>query len=115
MVLRGDGTSDERWQIVMEAADAHGETLQREAKWFYQTGITLTRLHLANFERNEQMMRAELQKLAALSKIAPSSAPSEMLEMINNLTKIADRSAFTNSDYLAVDNEVGKIRELVCS
>ena len=51
----------------------------------------------------------------SISAAGTRKAPSEMLGMINNLTAIAEHPALTNSDFLAIDNTLGEIFELICA
>ncbi|MEP6925230.1 MAG: hypothetical protein ABI954_12255 [Pyrinomonadaceae bacterium] len=112
-VVRGQGTADERWRAVIAIAELHGTQLAVEPKWYYQAGIVLTRLHLSNLKRNQEDIRKELQNLEILSKIAPNSAPSELLGMISSLTSVALPINLTNSEFLTIDDVVGNILGLI--
>ena len=113
MVTHGQGTAHERWQIVALAGDLQSRELGAESLWFYQTGAAVTRLRVENVARNENSVRAELQNLENLFKVASDFVPIGVLQLMNSIVDLAETKAFTNSQYLVIDQRLGELSEAV--
>lgn len=113
MVVRGSGSGDERSAIVEKAADIYSARAQGENKFYLDLGLTLTRLTLANYERDGEKIKKELQNLQNLINIAPQSVSGELMTPLKNLSTLAALSNYKESQYFEIDKLTGDVMTLV--
>ncbi|MGH9902228.1 MAG: hypothetical protein ACRD68_10520, partial [Pyrinomonadaceae bacterium] len=109
MVVRGSGTGMQRGETVQRVMKSYGDGLKGEAQWYFNSGVTVSRLFLATYLNDGDGMRIELQNLQLLTKIAPQNVPRDVLAPMQSLLRYFDQTTFTEGDRAAVIEAIDKI------
>ena len=112
-VLRYEGTQDERFQAVEQAANSYVARQKGEAAWYFKTGYAMTRLSLALYLGDNADVQKQLQAVKTLSETAPNTVSTEVLNPMKTLAKYAPKGIYTNDEMVAMDDTVNGILETV--
>lgn len=112
-LVRGNGSGGVFWNRIEAIAKGYSAKLKGEQKWYFDSGNTLTRLSLATYLGDAAMLKKELQNLQALTKIAPKTIPTEILQPMASLAKYAAQGEIGEAEFLAIDETIGGVMDNV--
>lgn len=109
MVVRGSGAGSDRGEAVQSAIRLHAGALRGELQWYFNSGVSVSRLFIATYLNDALGIRNELQNLQTLARIAPQSLPRNVLASMQRLLGYFDQTTFTENDRAAVIQVVENI------
>ena len=90
MYLDGTGTREERWDAVQEIIDSYSQRAEGERKWYFDAGITLTKISLFSYLEDEERLRIEQDNLIVLVEEMPESVPTDVADLMFEVADAED-------------------------
>ena len=94
MYLDGTGTREERWEAIEAIIASVSERGEGEPKWYFDAGVTLTKLSLFSYLEDEDSLQAELLNMEELVAEMPENVPAEMAGIMTEIAEYSDASDF---------------------
>jgi hypothetical protein len=115
MVVRGTGTAEQRWDAVGEVVKSYSARQQPGARWFFDSGVTLTKVSLYSYLEDQPNLQAELKTLQQLIAKTPQGVPAEVTKPMREVAQYAAQQALTSDDYEKIAETAGQAMESVLS
>lgn len=112
-IVRQTGFGAERWNEIEQISFVYNAKIKENERWFFDFGMTMTRLVLATYFHDCDKIAKGLQKLQLLAKIAPKNLPAELIEPIKSLETYAAQNSFDDKEFMTIDNAVGGLMQTV--
>ncbi len=109
MVVRVAGAGSVRAEAVQRVIGLHGSALRGDAQWYFNSGVSVSKLFIATYLNDSAGIKNELQNLQTLTRIAPPSLPRNVLVSMQRLLGYFDQTAFSENDRAAVIKVVENI------
>ncbi len=94
MYLAKKGSREERWRAIEGIIASVSERSEGERKWYFDAGVTLTKLSLFSFLQDEARLRDELDNTAGLVARMPEGVPAEMAAAMTDIAESAEAGDF---------------------
>ena len=99
MVVRGTGTPKQRWDAVGDAVKSYSARQQGGRRWFFDSGVTLTKVSLFSFLEDQPSLQAELKALQQLIAKTPGGVPAAVLTPMREVAHFATQQVLNSKDY----------------
>ena len=94
MYLDATGSREERWEAIEGIIASISERSEGEQKWYFDAGVTLTKLSLFSYLEDEEQLQAELDNMTSLVAEMPENVPAEMAGIMTDIAELAEASDF---------------------
>ena len=107
MYLDGTGTREERWDAIQEVIDAYSAREEGDSKWFFDAGVTLTKISLFSYLEDEEQLQAEQDNLIVLVEEMPESLPTDVADLMIEIADAEDVAGLGEVAEAAMDVVLG--------
>lgn len=107
MYLDGTGTRKERWDAMQEVIDAYSAREDGETKWYFDAGVTLTKISLFSYLEDEEQLHAAQDNLIVLVQEMPESVPADVADLMIEIADAEDVASIGETADAAMDVVLG--------
>jgi len=113
-IVRYTCKSQQCAQEIQAVIKSLEKQMQGESQWFFNTGLTVSNLYIANAIEDVASVKSSLTQIQALMDKAPKTIPIELISQMKTVTEYVKKEKLTGNDYVAIssnlDNLIGVIK-----
>jgi hypothetical protein len=113
MVVRGNGSVQERVAKLNAAQVAIELRYKGEQKWYYNVGKAYTKLSLDLNAKDGDAVQARMLELGKLGKSAPATVPPAFTAALVKIGDYGAKSSFTDNDVQAITSQFDTIDKII--
>lgn len=113
MVVRGQGTAEQRIAKVDSARTAVEARLKAEHKWYYNVGSNYAQIFSALDAKDTAQVKLRMTMLGKLAKTPPVGTPAELVAAMTTIGQYGGKPQFSDGDIEVITAQFEKIDDVI--